>query len=354
MIVGGGPAGAALAIRFARARAPHLLIERTRETGDALCGGFLSWRTLAALEGLGVEPIALGGAAIDRVRIFAGARMAEARLPGGAIGVSRHRLDSVLLARAMAEGARIERGAGARSVADSEVTLDDGASLVAEVLFLATGKYELRGLARPRTAAGSDPAMGLRVRLTAGPALHRLVAGAIELHAFDGGYAGLNLQEDGSGNLCMAVRKSRVVEAGGPEGLLAALGADSTRLGERIALRGGPIDAIGHVPYGWIARESGPGIFRLGDQAGVIPSLAGEGMGIALATARRAASAHLRGDTADAYQRAMARTMSRPIGVAAAILAAAERPWPAALLTRAAGKSPALARLAARLTRIDG
>jgi 2-polyprenyl-6-methoxyphenol hydroxylase-like FAD-dependent oxidoreductase len=56
LIVGGGLAGAATAIGLARAGLPHLLVERSRETGDAICGGFLSWRTLETLAGLGIDP----------------------------------------------------------------------------------------------------------------------------------------------------------------------------------------------------------------------------------------------------------------------------------------------------------
>ena len=62
------------------------------------------------------------------------------------------------------------------------------------------------------------------MRLPASPALTRLLAGAIELHLFPGGYVGLCLQEDGTGNLCMAVHRSRLTAAGSPEALLAALG----------------------------------------------------------------------------------------------------------------------------------
>ncbi len=63
-------------------------------------------------------------------------------------------------------------------------------------LFLATGKYDLRNLPRPRRAG--DPALGLRLRLPASAAREALLAGSIELHLFAGGYAGVVLQEDGS------------------------------------------------------------------------------------------------------------------------------------------------------------
>src|SRR5690606_22550410 len=151
------------------------------------------------------------------------------------------------------------------------------------------------------------PVMGLRLRLPAHPALARLVGDAVELHLFDRGYAGLVRQEDGSGNLCLAVHKSRLDEAGGePAALLLSLGNALPRLGARLAhaAGSGSIDAVGHVPSGWRTAESAPGLFCLGDQAGVIPSLAGEGMGLALASAEAAVAAwrHGGGDAAPAFQ----------------------------------------------------
>ncbi|PAV67634.1 hypothetical protein WR25_10284 [Diploscapter pachys] len=94
----------------------------------------------------------------------------------------------------------------------------------------------------------------------------------------------------------MAVHRSRLHEAGSLPALLDALGAAHPRLGERLAYRASdaPIDAIANVPYGWRERGGAAGLFRLGDQAGVIPSLAGEGMGIALASGISAADACLR------------------------------------------------------------
>src|SRR3546814_3001744 len=75
---------------------------------------------------------------------------------------------------------------------------------------------------------------------------------------------------------------------------------------------------LGRVPYGWRATGTQPGVFRLGDQAGVIPSLAGEGIGIALGSAQCAIRHWREGGSAaaPAYQHAFARQMRRPIAVA--------------------------------------
>lgn len=358
LIVGGGPAGAAAALTLAQAGVKHLLIERTAEPADPLCGGFLSWRTLTRLERFGIAGAALNRASVSHVRLTRSGQVAEARLPQPARCVSRRRLDALLLERAAAAGAQIERGVGARGWTHAAITTDDGATLDFDALFLATGKHDLRGLARPASARGEDPALGLRVRLAAAPGLTRSVGDRVELHLFDRGYAGCALQEDGSANLCLAVRRSRLTEAGSPAALLMALADEAPQLGDRLAYlaSGQHIDAVANVPYGWSADRTAPGLFRLGDQAAVIPSLAGEGMGIALASGAAAAASYATGgrDAAEPFQAAFAARVAGPLRIAGAVRAVAERRATAPILVAAVRTIPALAGLAARLTRIRG
>ncbi|SFP56239.1 NAD(P)/FAD-dependent oxidoreductase [Sphingomonas rubra] len=316
LIVGGGPAGSAAAIALAQGGTRAVLLERSRDDEDALCGGFLSWRTLATLGRIGIDADLLNPARITRARLFAGSRRVEAALPFAALAVSRRRLDALLLARATAL-AGVERGVVVRAVEAGSVRLADDTRVSADALFLATGKHDLRGVARPAGARGADPTLGLRVRLDPHPRLAAMIGDAIELHLFRGGYAGLVVQEDGSANLCLAVHRSRLTETGNPGALLGALGREAPMLGERLAFMTSlaRIDAIANVPYGWQARRGDAGLFRLGDQAGVIPSLAGEGMGIALASGLSAAAAHARGGPAAAagWQPRFARAIRRPI-----------------------------------------
>lgn len=355
LIAGGGPAGAAAAIALAHAGHAPLVIERNRETGDALCGGFLSWRTLDTLDRLGIDRAVLGGHPISRVRILTANAGGEASLPGGAIGVSRHRLDGMLLARAEAAGATVERGVAIRFAEPGTVELADGGTIDCDALFLATGKHDCRGLPRPRP--GKDPALGLRRRIAPAPGLHHLIGDAIELHLFRGGYAGLMLQEDGSANLCMAVRKSRLAEAGGdPGALIAALAADSPALGERLAFAddSATIDAIGSVPYGWRARDTDAGIFRLGDQGAVIPSLAGEGVGIALASGLLATEHWQRSGAvgAERFQAAFAALTARPVRTASLLAALAGTATGRRAAPRLIARLPVLAAMLAHATRI--
>ena len=355
LIVGGGPAGSAAAIALARGGARPELIERTSGDRDLVCGGFLGWDALARLRRLGLDPEALGARPIRRLRLVAGTRTVEADLPRAAAGLSRRRLDSALLAAAEQAGAVVTRGRAVRAVEEGRLRLDDGEWLEAESLFLATGKHELRGAARPLDARSEPPAAGLRAALPPRPDLDAALAGIIELHLYDGGYAGLLLQEDGAANFCLSVSRARLAAAGSPEALVDALAAEAPLLAERLgADRPSRWEAIAGVPYGWRAAATEPGLFRLGDQAAVIASLAGDGIAVALASGEAAARAWLDGGPCASvdYQRGFARRAARPVGIAEALRHGAERGLTRQAMLRILKLVPGVAGLAARLTRI--
>lgn len=356
IIIGGGPAGCAAALSLAQAGASPLIIERSRETGDAICGGFLSWQSLASLSRMGIAPTELGGHTVRRVRLFAGQRAVETALPQPGLGVSRRRLDSFLMTQAMRAGAAVERGVRIRSIIDDAAVTDDGASLRSDAIMLATGKTALRGQLRsPPEPAASDPVAGLRLRIAPDAGLQRLVGDAVELFLFDRGYAGLVLQEDGSANLCLAVHKSRLGQSGGNA---AQLVRDWTchcpALGDRVGAMTSQsaFDAIAAIPYGWMVKSGERGVWRLGDQAACIPSLAGEGMGIALASGQFAARAWQAGGGADIWQEQLARRLRRPMLVARAVWHVTERPRPAEYALSLAAHMPWLVGAIARMTRV--
>jgi flavin-dependent dehydrogenase len=263
-------------------------------------------------------------------------------------------LDAALRSQALAEGAEI--------VCDTVRHVDAlhvrgrTHEWQARSLFLATGKHDVRGSSRPRSA--KNPALGLRVRLAPSPRLARRLASTIELPLFDGGYAGLVLQEDGSANLCLAVRKSLLGEVGGdPAALLAKVAAGHPHLALRLepGWREAAFDTIGSVPYGWSAETTEPGVFRLGDQAAVIPSLAGEGIDIAHASGIAAAEAWQQGgaEAAPPYQQALYKRIKAPLMWAGAAWGLAERPAITRWGLAAARFAPKLIERLVDATRLD-
>jgi flavin-dependent dehydrogenase len=353
LIVGGGPAGSAAAIALGRAGIGAELVERTEGPHDTVCGGFLGWDSLAALERLGVDPAMLGARPIRTLRLISAKRSVEVALPRVAAGLSRRTLDEALLGAARNAGAAVRRGRTVRSadLAERRIRLDNDEVLQGQALILATGKHELRGGARPVDI--STRPLGLRTSLRPSRALSDSLDGMIELHLYDGGYAGLLLQEDGTANLCLSASRDRLKEAGGVKPLVARLAGEVPALGERLTQgEAGGWSAVSGVPYGWRASGTVEGVYRVGDQAAVIASLAGDGIAIALDSGVAAAEAIASGKPAAEFQSDWARRARRPVGLAEVLRHSAENSIPRQAMMGLLGWFPSLAPLAARLTRI--
>ena len=337
LIAGGGVAGAATACLLGPAAT---LIERNTTPHDKICGEFLSWEAQAYLARLGLDVAMLGAHPIDRVRLVHGDRVAEAPLPFRGMGLSRRLLDAALLDRAVARGATVLQ-APIRSIEDGALDVLGHGRLHAPRLYLATGKHDLRG-ARREPSGPPNPLVGLKMYLRLTPAQTAALAGHIEIMLFPGGYAGLQLIEGGRANLCLLLHRDRFQAAGRTwDGVMDLLGRDCPHLARRgmgaTSLLDRPL-SISAVPYGYVAPHGSPGMFRLGDQMGVIPSFCGDGVSIALHTAFAAVAA---GPDAALYHRRVLPQVAAPIrraghlfGMAQsapAWVVAAARRWPAAL-----------------------
>lgn len=314
VVVGGGLAGAAVATRLARAGREVVLLEREPAPVDKVCGEFLSREAALYLASLGLDLRALGAVAIDAVRLCERDHVTAVPLPFAAVSLSRRILDEALLERARSAGATVTRGAKVTGLVRASgrwaLSLAGGSRVEADVVFLATGKHDLRGHHRPDGLQNDLVAFKLHWRLA--PRQASELERHVDLILFDGGYAGLQPVEGGRANLCLLVSRRRLRTAGqGWDNLLAALRAESphlrTRLAGAEACWARPL-ALSAIPYGHVQRHAdGQDLWRLGDQAAVIPSFSGDGMSIALHSAELAASMYLEGSPADSYQRRLSR-----------------------------------------------
>jgi flavin-dependent dehydrogenase len=305
LIVGGGLAGGAAATHLARSGAAVRLLERHAEPRHKVCGEFLSIEAQRHLAALGLDLDRLGGAPISRVRLVSGARAVEANLPFTALGLTRLRLDEVLLDHAEALGARIERGVTVRSL-DSGLLKTTHGDLRPTTLFLGNGKHDLRGA--KRDAAGAlNRFIGFKMYYRIDERVRAALDGAIEVILFQGGYAGLQLVENGVANLCLVYRDDAFGALGRSwDNLFARLLTEphlERRLGSAEPLLDRPLTIAG-VPYGFVHRDAktaSSNLFRLGDQAAVIPSFCGDGMSIAIHSGRLAAQCVIADADARAY-----------------------------------------------------
>lgn len=300
-------AGAAAAAFLSRAGRQVTLVERTLGPVDKICGEFLSGEASFYLARLGVDLRPLGGHRIIGVRLVRGRASAEAMLPFSALGLSRRALDDALLRHAAAMGAEVRRGQVVVGADGTTLRLTGGTTICARALFLATGKHDLRGLRRQTTAEAHD-LVGFKTHLRLSRRQHAALAGWIELILFPDAYAGLQRIEQDRANLCLLVSRARLERVGGSwSALLAELRRDNAHLQARLDgaedLFAQPL-AIAGVPYGFVHRphkDDPPGIYRLGDQAAVIPSFCGDGMAIALHSAALATRMAITGQGAAAY-----------------------------------------------------
>jgi flavin-dependent dehydrogenase len=350
VIVGGGPAGAAAAIALARAGRRPILLEREPQAAEKVCGEFLAADAAASLAALGLDPAGLGALPIRRAVMGAGRHRAEMPLPFAAWGLPRAALDAALLEHARHAGAEIRWGtpvtAAQRGLGGWLLRMAGGAELRARHLILATGKHELRGAARGRRGG----AIGIKLPVGGVP-----IGDRIALLACPGGYAGLQPRPGGGTNLCAALdpRAPGVAAAArDPMAFLAHVAAGS-RLAEAL-LRDARPDlpralTVAGVPYGYVAAGGPPGLFRVGDQASVIPSFCGDGVAMALGSGRHAAEAILAGEEAPAHHAAWGRSIARQMRIAGVLSALVGRA--PGLLVSTASRAPGLAAWAARRTR---
>jgi flavin-dependent dehydrogenase len=358
LILGGGVAGCAAAIALARKGRSVTLIEREPTPRHKVCGEFLSGEALEDLDALGIDVASLGAVPIHCVRLAAAQRAAEAPLPFPAASLTRKALDTALIAEAVAAGVRVERGRSVQALDRTandmwQATLDDGDLVEAPTVFLATGKHDLRGYARPK-----DPQrwVAFKMYFRLAPAQAAELARTSELMLYPGGYGGIQPVEGGIANLCWVVQQRYLARVGNRwENFLGKMQQDCPHLAMRLAgaepLLAKPI-AITHIPYGYIRRTTENGLYCIGDQAAVIPSFTGDGISIALHTARCAVAAYLAEQPAPVFQAKLRSALVTQMQLAELAADGLNNSFSRAVLPYCLRVWPDVMRVTARLTRI--
>ncbi len=358
LILGGGVAGCAASIALARKGRSVTLIERELTPRHKVCGEFLSGEALEDLHALGIDVASLGAVPIGRVRLAAARRAAEAPLPFPAASLTRKTLDTSLIAEAIAAGVQVQRGRSVQALSRTaanlwQATLDDGTTLEAPTVFLATGKHDLRGYTRPE-----DPErwVAFKMYFRLAPAQAAELAHASELMLYPGGYGGIQPVEGGIANLCCVVQRRHLARVGHRwENFLARMQQDCPHLAMRLAgaepLLDKPI-AITHIPYGYIRRTTDDGLYCIGDQAAVIPSFTGDGISIALHTARCATAAYLGAVPAPIFQAKLRSALLSQMRLAEFAADGLNNSFARAVLPFCLRVWPGVMRVTARLTRV--
>lgn len=307
-IAGAGPAGSTLAAVLAARGCSVVLIDRDSFPRDKVCGEFLSYDAIPILERLGIDLNDFP--AITRCRIQGRRRMYEFEFPLPARGVSRFRLDEMLLRKAADFGAQAWTSCSIGGLSSTRVVTDRG-EVDARVVVGAWGRWGRfdSQLDRPfvRDRAHRNFGFKRHYRFASGDEKN-----VISLFPFRRGYLGVSAIEGETINMCGLVHVTRVSRD--PRGWNALV--DDIRQGDpkidEFFRRHEPAqkDFLSSTPVVFRPRAAVEnGIFTVGDASGVIDPLTGSGMAMAMQSALLAAPCILdalagkRGDAEREYSR---------------------------------------------------
>jgi geranylgeranyl reductase family protein len=327
IVVGGGPAGSATAIHLARSGHRVMLLDKARFPRHKACSEYINPSAVPLLGDLGVlDDIMCAGA--DRMQAMVvhapnGERFTanyERAQPGqAALGISRYRLDQILLDAAKAAGAEVIERAHVRDV------LQEDGRVAGVVATIGGTREELRA---PLVigADGHNSVVSRSLDLDAPvPFIHKTglvahyrdVTGLDqygEMHVGHGLYGGFAVLEDGLTNFTL-VSSSRNVAArsGSIEEYFEAAIQTLPEVARKLegATRVGTLRGVGGMAHR-ARRTTGDGFMLVGDAASFLDPFTGEGVHDALKGAMLAApvaTAALRaGDTSrtalEPYRRA--------------------------------------------------
>ncbi|WP_223826557.1 NAD(P)/FAD-dependent oxidoreductase [Flagellimonas sp. S3867] len=292
IIVGGGLAGLTAALDLARRGKQVLLIEKNKYPNHKVCGEYVSNEVRPYLQKLGLELNTMSLPQIDTLQLSTSKGSAiEVELPLGGFGISRYKFDNELYQLGLNNGVEFLHETAVDIMFDNDEfqvrTLENN-SFKSKVVLGAHGKRSNLDLTlKRRFTQEKSPWLAVKCHYlnTEQP------ANLVSLHNFEGGYGGLSQIEEGKVNFCYLVKYENFKSEG-----------DITSFNEQVVSENpffqnflSNSTAIFEKPQ-TIAQISfhrkepvENHILMCGDTAGLIHPLCGNGMAMAIQSAKIAA-----------------------------------------------------------------
>lgn len=292
-IIGGGLAGLTAAIHLSKAGKSVILFEKNTYPKHKVCGEFISNEVLPYFKQLGLDISTLNPTSIDKTTIsISSGKSISAHLPLGGFGISRNQLDYYLYQKAIESGCKIIH----QNVSDVSfsndsftITTENQEVFQIKIVLGAFGKRSSLDINLKRAfIQKKSPWLAVKAHYK-GTFPNDLV----ELHNFEGGYCGVSKVENNIINICYLAKyevfkkhkniadfQLNVLNAN-PK--LKAILANSEMIFDK------PL-TISQVSFE-TKKQVENHILMLGDSAGLIHPLCGNGMAMAIHSAKIASEA---------------------------------------------------------------
>ncbi|CAM3550246.1 NAD(P)/FAD-dependent oxidoreductase [Pontibacter korlensis] len=289
LVIGGGLAGLVSALGLARAGLQVALIEKKAYPFHRVCGEYISNEALPYLRKLGAQISLLDPARINRFMLTSPSGKALfSKLDLGGFGLSRYTLDNHLYELAQQQEVQffLQQSAQQIHFAHDQFTalLSSGESIQAPVAVGAFGKRSNldRQLQRSFFRARS-PYIGVKYHIK-----HDFPRDLIALHNFHDGYAGTSAIEDGKHCFCYLTTRENLKKHGSIPAMEQAILCRNPHLqhifkeAEFLYLQPEVINEISFATKTCVDNH----MLMCGDAAGMITPLCGNGMAMAVHSAK--------------------------------------------------------------------
>lgn len=305
-IVGGGLAGLITAIHLSRAGVPCVVFEKRSYPFHRVCGEYISNEVVPYLTSLGVYPEALGPSRIDRFQLTSvNGKSALLSLDLGGFGISRYQFDYFLYQQARGSGVEFHLDSEVEEILFQNETFAmkaNGKEYEADVVVGCFGKRSKLDIQLERSFIQKrSPYVGVKYHIR----LRDFPEDLIALHNFKDGYCGISHVENNVMNLCYLTHRNNLKV----HGSLPAM--------EKEVLQRNPFlkeifhqaeflfdkpEVINEISF----ETKGPveqHVLMTGDAAGMIAPLCGNGMAMAIHSAKILSEHILRYCSQSAYTR---------------------------------------------------
>jgi menaquinone-9 beta-reductase len=298
IIIGGGLGGLVAAHQLAKQNRKVLLIEKKAYPFHRVCGEYISNEVKRFLLAEGLFPAELNPTEIKKFRLTSlYGKVAEMNLDMGGFGISRFAFDQFLYQKAIEMGAefllqtQVEDYSYNVKSDSFEIELNRGEKLQCRNLIGAFGKRSKIDKVMDRSFMQiRTPFIGVKYHVKTD---HE--SDIVALHNFEAGYCGINKIENDLFNICYLGSKHQLREFGNIEEMEKAVLYQNPHLkhlflnSEFLFEKPEVINEVNFAPKLPVENH----ILMIGDAAGLITPLCGNGMAIAIHTGKLAADAIL-------------------------------------------------------------